>query len=301
MKEYIISDDTSAVTKALFGSEDLKANRTYAETVFMAVSRGIPPGVTPVLIPEAEATAWVNEQATDVLLDPNACVLTPDRFMLGEIFDPSRIRRIGMVRTTGGERMARQGYPSIEVQQVELSKWVAGRKVTFVDDGVFTGSTIQALVDMCRLAGVSSIEQVIGVIGNGQTTTVRGIPLSVMKQVTNLYDWVDMRDFGVFGGKMASRSKVGNVATSVPYIAPFSDGSGASLNRSESILEISNQLLAAQAVLVESYQPGLRIRDLLSRQFPFPNYAAGSIFVARDTLVLDYIDACRAHINIQIQ
>lgn len=295
-KEYIISDDTGAVTNSLFGMENIDANKRFIGRVFDSIRQAIPPNVVPILLDENETTKWIDDKVRSLLDDTNSCVITPDRFMLSS-FTPEQVKRLGMVRTAAGGRVPRQGYPALADQINGLSEWVDGRNVTIVDDGVFTGGTAKAVIEACRQAGVTNITQLLGIVGNGDQDMIEGIPLTVMKQAKDLYDWVDARDLWVVGGKNARRGKGGRAATSVPYSSPFSDGSGASLNMSPDLLNISEKLLEAQSVLIQEYDPAIRMRDVIAKKFPFPNTVAGSIPVGRDTRVVDYIDTCRSMIG----
>lgn len=83
------------------------------------------------------------------------------------------------------------------------------------------------------------------------------------------------------------------VTTSVPYIAPWSDGSAASLDRSPNFFKISKELLFAQKMLCSDYGlDRIDFREIIKRGFPLPTNLEKSISISINTDIGTYLDSC---------
>jgi hypothetical protein len=273
--DYIVTCDIESQAKALYGRSVPSANQEYWNKMCDVIGDAVSPCYSFVGIPENEINEKLNSELERLACD-GSLLLTPDRFLGQEIEKsyPNIFRRIGIVRSTNGEKVARQGYPSIQKQLVELRKWGEREKITLFDDGIFSGGTAEWVTDNLPTVDMQGI---VGFVGKGGQQTVRGVPITILQPFPNMGEWVDARDFGILGGKLSTASRANGVSTAAPYTAPFSDGSGASLP-SERLKELSRELLTAQKSWFRSYDQGLgkptTLKDVIQNGFPI----AGTVY-----------------------
>ncbi len=132
---------------------------------------------------------------------------------------------------------ARPGFLSFDEQINEIAERAAGRKVTIMEDGSFTGTTISDVIDRLNKRGVE-IELIV--LGFAFPDAVRQIrksydgKIEFMKPIDNYIDWMPDHDFFPFipncgrvigeireGKLTAKRHRTDNAYYAVPYIEPF--------------------------------------------------------------------------------
>lgn len=314
-EQYVITQDT----EGLFGQLDVKTgqdiefkknSKQYFDSLATILSQTLGPDVSLVKFYESEIEEALGSKVIPILQDdPNALCICLDRTLLNTVENDlllnSQFVRFGMCRTIDGKKEPRQGQKSFEEQCADLKKTypdIADKKVIVVDDGLFTGGTVKEFIDIARQNDVElRIEKIIGFIGNSAAESVNSIPTEIVKSVTNLYDWIDIRDFSVLGGKKYQSSKANNVTTAVPYIYPWSNGASASLNTAPGFFDASQEMIEAFVKLVREYETAngkrLRFRDLVKAGFPLPTNISKTLPISINVGVVEYLNRCRDMIN----
>jgi FMN phosphatase YigB (HAD superfamily) len=171
------------------------------------------------------------------------------------------------------------------------------RRVTIVDDGIFTGGTIKEFLKIARRNGIQlDVQRVIGFIGTGKSVDEKKPYRDILEPVLDLYEWIDARDFTPVGGTRFSQSRLNKVTTAIPYLFPWSDGGSASLDMEPAFFDISGKLISSFQELVREYEritgTQLTFRDVVKKGFPFPTDAAKKLPITLNTRVIDYLDMC---------
>ncbi|MEI7819206.1 MAG: phosphoribosyltransferase [bacterium] len=133
----------------------------------------------------------------------------------------------------------RPGAVSLTEQLEIIKSHAAGRSVVIVEDGIFSGTTVEYIVDKCRKAGIDVNRVIVGFrFASSQekidSLTEQGVEVSWVEEFGDLIDWVPDHDFlpmvpncgrilGVnpFGEPVPYYSLEG-AAYSMPYVFPFS-------------------------------------------------------------------------------
>lgn len=317
-QQYVITQDTVGLFRPIRPEYDLNSNETFqqaSQQYFEGISQTLQTA-----LPQTELCAFqedvINEElrlrATEFLSqNPNGLCICLDRFMLQEMEeDPAtqdRLVRIGVCRNTKSEKVARQGYPSLEDQITELVSRVNAAdpvNAIIIDDGLFTGGTVQEVIRLIQESGSAiQIERIIGYIGNGQSSaSIEGVDAEIVEKISKMYDWVDTRDFGPFGGKKKDAGSKNKATSAVPYIYPWSMGEGASLNMSPALFQLSREMIGSFQNLVEVYeeQTGgvpLTFLELVKSGFPLPTNMDKTVPISLFDRVNDYLDRCKSMIE----
>jgi len=249
---------------------------------------------------ESEINTQLNSAiAKEMTGNPKLTCVCLDRFLLKEIESqfPERFSRIGITREISGRKSARQGCSSPEKQFEQVAQRIGNSSIMIVDDGIFTGGTIEYSIDTLRKFGANGrIVKIVGFIGDGNLTNVKGVPVEIVSPTTALYEWVDIRDFSIFGGKKYESSKSNRVTSAVPYIFPWSDGGGASFDRLGCFFEISKEMIASFQGLVKGYEQSrgrqLVVQDLVRAGFPLPTNKDKNIPISLKMPVTVYLKDC---------
>lgn len=133
----------------------------------------------------------------------------------------------------------RPGYPSIDEQLRIIKAHANNRPVVIVEDGIFSGGTVEFVVDRCSEAGIEVNQVVVGFRFPSSQDRIdvlaeRGVEVSWLEEFGELLDWVPDHDFlpmvpncgrilGVapFDAPVPYYSHRG-MAYSMPYVHPFS-------------------------------------------------------------------------------
>ncbi len=221
-----------------------------------------------------------------------------DRFLLNkmEALYPDRFFRLQITRALSGGKTSRQGTPLLEIQFDNLVSFLGNRNLVLVDDGIFSGGSSNYVVNELDKRGVKKdrIIKFIGFIGNG--VRVEGAKTEIIRPIDNMYEWVDIRDFSVFGGKKFEASKKNNVATAVPYLYPWSDGGGASFDKLGNFFEISRGMIKSFAQLIGKVEretgKAFLIKDFIKAGFAIPTNTKRGIYITINTTILEYLNKC---------
>jgi len=311
---FVLTEDTSGILQtlqrrlALRPTRDLNANKSYfdksirvLERGFLAVSPNI--GITPFTEELIENT--LKSEIENVLeADPRTICLCFDRFLLDSTEEKfaDRFSRLQICRSVNATRVPRQDSKPLKEQITRIGEqWpdIGDRSVLLVDDGIFSGGTVDFVLQLLSAIGVEEKKvQVLGFIGNGaqQDLNKRGITTRVVQQIENLFDWVDLRDFGPFGGKLLKSGRGNRVTSAVPYLFPWSQGEGASLNMSGNLFETSREMIRNFKILFSEFETGVGKRllfsDLVRAGFPLPTDGKQTIEISLKQPVQDYLSQC---------
>lgn len=250
---------------------------------------------------ETDINAQLNSKVNQKLnANQNTVCLCLDRFLLSETEKQfsDRFLRISINRSVNGNKTSRQCNQSLEQQFQAAAEFIGKQNTVIVDDGIFTGGTVKFVIDSLKNNGINSnqITQIIGFVGDNQTSQVDGIPVDIIAGINNLFEWIDIRDFSLIGGKQLAASRKNNVTLAIPYLYPWSDGSGASFNRLGSFFEISRKMIQSFSRLIIKYQSifnqPLTIKNLLKAGFPIPTNQQKTIPITINTNVTEYLNNC---------
>lgn len=243
--------------------------------------------------------------------DPTALCICLDRFLLDTLEQDDtykeRFVRFGICRTSQGARVPRQTMPVFDDQIAGMhSRFpdIRERNVIVVDDGLFSGGTVQRVNELFSNNGDSLlISKIIGFIGNTDLVDETLLESAeVIQPEENLVDWVDIRDLSPFGGRMNNLSRTRQLSTSVPYLFPWSDGRGASLDMSPQFFDLSLGMIRSFRGLLTTYEQTarkgepLRIRNIVKAGYPFPTDLDKTIPISIYDTLTDYLARCESRI-----
>lgn len=301
-ENYILTQDTFSAVSKLTGGEIDRGLEKEIDLYFYVLSSWVKkayPDISVGTFFEKQIDESLTKRVTaEIEENPNILVVTLDRFLLREFEKsfPKNLFRLQITRSYSGEKTSRQNSPPLEKQFNELSIMSKGRQIIVVDDGIFTGGTLNYVFDELKKRGIRSdqIKKFIGFIGGGGK--IENTSVETIMPIPNLFEWIDIRDFGIFGGKKFEAGRGNYVSTSIPYLYPWSDGASASFDRLGNLFEISRGMIMAFGDLIQkiekSYGRKILIRDLLKAGFPIPTNKEKNIPVTLNTPVGDYLENC---------
>lgn len=315
---FILTEDTGSIKNLLLRptgnspsdetSQYLQATQNVLQNGYSAIS----PEIAVKTFREAEMESALTCAATSFLQqNPQAICVCLDRFLLTTIENDqtlkARFSRLQICRSVDGARVPRQLSPPLASQVERLKEKypdIADQKILIVDDGVFSGGTINSVLELLSKISVSANQvKVLGFIGDNAQKQLqeKGVETEIANEVPNLFDWVDLRDFGVFGGKLLAKSKSNRLTSAIPYLSPWSDGSGASLNQSGSLFTASQEIIGNQITLLKRWeeQTGrpLTFADAIRSGFPLPTDKNKTIPVSAKQRIVDYLETCQGVIK----
>lgn len=318
MKEiptYVITQDSKGIFERINKSKELsgeflEACNTYFESIREAID-GALPCVTVEQYQETEIQKQLtSETRQELQKNPTVYCICLDRYLLGDIENefPDRFFRFSITRTTQGKKVPRPGdrpFPQQIQDFVQKNPSYREKKAIIVDDGVFSGGTIRDTIGIFSSMGVElQIRSVIGFIGEDKEPSPQK---RIIRPFTNLYDWVDIRDFSPLGGKTQKTSRNYQVATAIPYLFPWSYGEDASFNSSPNLFILSTRMIQEFQTLVRQFESTeygkpLFFRDLIKSGFPLPIPSVNTpISVSINTRVADYLTQCIEYIAYEQQ
>jgi len=311
---YLLTYDTKRTLNRFFDLSNLDlsliADR-FNTSVTLAVQEAFGNSVPVVAIPE---DGFYNrmDQMLDLAVkkadEINGRAVMLDRFIF-PIFSPKdSFSDISVSRslTEDGQVIIKErpGDMPLEEQFTNLERDILAngleRKVIIVDDGLFDVECLEEYEDIFSKRGFEIAGYYVGVspYGDGDMDTkgtiIRsGRFVNDIVPVCNPKDWVCIRDDVWFGGKTTTDSKTGQLLT-VPYFAPFSDGSGASIPP-DKLINFSKSVLQANIELVSSLQIRIGIEltfsDVIAAGYGLPTSLTGEFRQAKpEEKVKDYLD-----------
>lgn len=310
-QQYVLTEDTTALFRTIdqnptVGSQAFQDMAgAYLQSLSDQINLAFDNQLNVQAYRETEIEQRLGNAVEKILTtDPNTVCVCLDRFLLSgleaeESQFKDRFMRFSIARTIDGQRVPRPGSLSFEDQMRTLKEFAQDKKIVLVDDGLFTGGTVNQFREFMNTCNVDSkITTVLAFMGPDTTfPTGEDEPeYIVLAPTPNLYDWIDTRDFSPLGGKRLAASRSNRIATATPYIAPWSEGESASLAFSPRLFDVSSQMIKQFQLLVQQYEQGsnkpLTFRDLLRAGYPLPTNAAKTIPVFRDDTVTEYLDRC---------
>jgi FMN phosphatase YigB (HAD superfamily) len=307
-QQFVLTEDTPGMLKKIFDpaiSTNVETNRYFANVSAILKSSLIENGIELADFSESEMDSALTKKVQTFLSENERGIcICLDRFLLDEIENDVKTKdafaRLSICRTVDGEKTSRQQSQPLD-QQIQSIRdrfdTISERPILLVDDGVFSGGTVLSIISKLSDIGISTKQcRILGFIGNGETEKLnaQGIQTEIVKSVPNLYDWVDLRDFSVFGGKQYTKSKDGMYSTSIPYLYPWSNGEGASLDMFGDVFEVSKKILNEQAslftALEEKTGKPVTMGMLAKSGFPFPTDKNFSIKVPMSMRATTYVE-----------
>lgn len=307
---YVITQDTRAlferINQAELPADFLVAIERYFDALQSIIGPSLDKNVALTAYKEADITKSVSDAVrAELRADPATYCICLDRFLLSDVATefPGRFFRFSVTRTIDGNKVPRSGDFGFTEQMKDLLQTIPevdSKQAILVDDGIFSGGTIQDTLQMFRSSGAPiKVKSVIGFIGsrdkqNGAT---------ILEPVENLYEWVDIRDFTPLGGKTVSIGRNNRVASAAPYLYPWSLGEGASFDRLPTLFAMSRGAMQAFQELVLSFEQQygrpLRFRELVKAGFTLPvsTVDKDGLIVSLNDRVVDYLNRCLQRIN----
>jgi FMN phosphatase YigB (HAD superfamily) len=304
--QYILTQDTQSMFAKL-NPEVARSNQftdaanQYLSTISDVLQMALGDEVEVKGYYDEEINRRLREKVQPFIDQENTLCICLDRYLLAELEQDEsyaeKFTRFSMSRSLDGQKVPRPSELPFEQQVAALTDAVEGKKVVVVDDGFFSGRTIKDFLDTFSRNGVNlNIERIIGFISNGaQVDESIAEKVEVLERISKLYDWIDIRDFSPMGGKIFESSCRNRVVTSVPYLYPWSEGAGASLNMSPKLFDISRKMITAFRTVIDSYESvgeSLTFRQLVKAGFSLPTDTSKRIPVSINDRVTDYLDRC---------
>ncbi|MFA6005401.1 MAG: HAD family hydrolase [Patescibacteria group bacterium] len=310
--KYILTDDSRALFSKLNGGEDIIEDRVFnqaASKYFAIINQQIEQAFDgPLKIvgeTERRIESRLQSRVRSILKsDQNVVCICLDRFLFAD-FDKDqtfadRFFRFSTCRTIDGRKEPRQGNPSFADQIQNLLRSIPdirNRKVVVVDDGLFSGGTINDFLMLLKSNGIEiNLEKIIGYMGPRSVMKASDRKTEILQPIDNLFEWVDVRDFSPLGGKKLNASANNMVTTSIPYLYPWSEGSAATLDMSPAFFDTSIAIMKGFRQLVVTYEllrnTKLRFRDLIKAGYPLPTDKEKTVPISINDTVTDYLDRC---------
>jgi guanylate kinase len=279
--------------------------------VTLAAQEAFDDSVPIVVIPEAKFYNKMDgmlDLAVKKAGEINGRVVMLDRFIF-PIFSPEdSFSNISVSRSVAPDGQViikeRPGDKSLDQQFDDLEKDILSnglqRKLVIVDDGLFDVECLEIYEEIFSKRGFEIAGYYVGVspYGDGDMDTkgtilCSGRFVNDLVLVRNPSDWVCFRDFIFYGGKTRVDSQTSELLT-VPYFAPFSDGSGASIPP-DRLIDFSKKTLRANIELVSNLQTAigkeLIFTDVITAGYGLPTSTTGEFRQAKpDEKVKDYLD-----------
>jgi len=264
-------------------------------------------GIPLVVIPEADfysqidllANIAINRSGKQTVLPVNL-----DRF-ISPSFEGNCVNlSVGRLITPEGEIIAeRYGDPPLS-QQLEALRAQGYKRVCIIDDGLFTPECL----DEYQKIFPPDIEidgYYVGISPYGEMMPTKEAIISSGKKITsafpckNMFDWVCGRDATVWGGINCRGDN--NELYTIPYFAPFSDGSGASIPP-DKLIPFSYRLLMANLSLIKLIQVSLG-KKITFADFQAAGYGilASTTTQIRPAIAEEYVDDYLTEAIIQLQ
>jgi hypothetical protein len=289
-QQYILTEDTNALAQTL--GANLSEN--FRSDYFLELQR-----IMNYTFPELAIRAIQEEEIEDYLqlevqkaIDENLFPICLDRFLLSQ--NPE-LARLSITRNLNGDKTPRFNQPSFKNQLTNLKQKVQERGICLIDDGSFSGGTYRFAQELLAQAGLKT-KKSVGYIKIGESSNIESALQIPENEIT---DWIDARDFSIFGGKLYTNPETKESYTK-PYFPPFSDGSGASLNslNSYQLLQVSSRLLDLNEELVQgvdkSRGDSLTLQEMLSLNFAIPRSEVDDTKISLDTKLIDFLrNECR--------
>lgn len=319
-RRYVLTQDTYDLFRQLDPSFTPETNQQFVQACEEYFSRMqsvlqevLGDGIEVVGFQAQEIERRLAERVTTLLLeDPTSICICLDRFLLSTLEDEPELRqrlvRISICRNVAGDNLPRPGMPNLADQIAAIYARfpdILHRNVILVDDGLFSGRTIKRLLELfSNNGGALTIRKIIGFIGNMSQLDPEMIKVAeILQPEESLIDWIDIRDLGPLGGRLADRSKAGRVATSVPYLFPWSDGSAASLQDRPDFFEVSLSLIREFKTLIQAYEQSaragkpLRVQDMVAAGFAIPTDIGKTIPISLKESLTEYLTWCEERIH----
>ncbi len=311
IKRYVLIEDIYSAFSHMRRRDSIKMSLgfkkisdEYGQTVKKILSKSLGKNFKVELYSTSEIDRIVTGAVTAALdQHKEAMCVCVDRSLLFELeFAPkykSRFFRFQICRTNNDVRVPRHNAPSFAKQIKILKKQIqknGTKEIIIVDTGIFSGRTIQILLDILERNKLSATTTHI-ITYLSRTKLKRkfnGIKATVLMKHKEIFEWVDLLDFTPLGGKILNKTHKNSVAEAVPYLFPWSNDEGASLHLQPRFLSTSKKLIEAFMSVVEyhdrhSKSGPIIIAHLLNGGFTAPNNKSRSIKYKKTTHLSKYL------------
>lgn len=324
-QKFVFTEDTPSLEKKLFRAlnRNLPQSRDGVDQYFSETEQTLGNACL-AISPEIKIQTFREEQIERDLsietnnflqANPSNLCLCLDRFLLGRFEEDKKLNnrffRLQICRSITGERVPRQSSPTLN-RQIELLKQkfpdINRQKILIVDDGVFSGGTINSVLSLLSTIGIFNSQiNVLGFIGNDTKNTLKdlGIDTQTINNYSkdSLFDWGDQRDISIFAGRLKNSNQDNSLTWSIPYLPPWNNGQDLSLNKSPLLFQASLQIINSQIGLLSFWEKQIEKRltftDSVKAGFPLPINIDGTIPVSRQDGMIDYLKICQMLIKKQ--
>ena len=220
-----------------------------------------------------------------------------------------RFFRFQICRTHNNVKVPRHNTPSFALQIKSLKnkmKKYGVKKLIIVDIGIFSGKTIQSLIELFNKAHIACpITHIVTYLCKPEIKEkFKNIKLITHVQYNDLYEWVDLHDFTPFGGKILLKSRISSQVEAVPCLFPWSDGRGASLHLEPNFFSISKKLIKSFSALVKHHdlqnpQNPMNMQSLINGGFSIPNNSRRAFSYTKNMRLTHYLNMCLDEITIE--
>lgn len=305
--KYIVTQDTLSLFERInrneLSGDFLVALNYYFDSIQRIISENFDQSIKVVGFKEEDISKKFTKELSQELLNDDVYCICLDRYLLADIEqkNPDRFFRFSITRTTDGGKRPRCGDPSFMDQLQQLKNKIPNlekMRAVIVDDGIFTGGTVREMVDLLNASGNKiNVKRIIGFIGSEDKNN----GIKILESIDNLFEWVDIRDFSPFAGKVFAANRNNRVATAIPYLFPWSYGEGASFDKSPNLLRISRNMILEFQKLVTSFEKNsgmkIRFRDLVKLGFTLPVSDKKTIPISINDTVTEYLNRCLEKID----
>lgn len=307
---YIVTQDTRSIFERINRGELSRGFLAAADYYFSSIQRIINENfdnsVKVIGYKENDISKRLGRAVFQELsANKNIYCICLDRYLLADIEKkfPDRFFRFSITRTADDRKSPRCGDPTFTEQIKDLKRKIpdlSKMQGIIADDGIFSGGTIRDMLNLFRSSGENiNIKRIIGFIGSEDKNN----GTKILEPVDNLFEWVDVRDYGPFSGKTVAAGRNNMVAAATPYLYPWSLGEGASFDKSPKLMIMSRAMILQFQKLVKTFEEKqygkrLRFRDLVKAGFTLPVATNKDVLpISINNYVIDYLDRCLEKIS----
>ncbi len=252
--------------------------KTYGEKLVRVLESALP-DTNIVVFPQEQVDTELSEAiAAELREDPDVKIVCLDRFLLCEEKD-FPIERLELCRAKDADGntqiIERPGSEPLQRQLATLKESLNGARALLVDDGVFTGTSMNTTLQLLNEYAIP-VKKVLCFLRNpmAKNTNINSVTISACKEMSSLKDWLDMRDFLTFCGRTRTPTSGAPYALTQYYLAPSDDGKKASLDTlsPEDFRRVSSEILGLEQTLLAEVEERLlktrlTVEDILRSGF----------------------------------
>jgi FMN phosphatase YigB (HAD superfamily) len=295
-KKYYVTQDTPAVLRRLLtvitGSKTDEAQEKAMQSIaddykkkVIEILQKYDPDRDVVYFDESLINRELEELVTECLREQSdSKVICMDRFLLTEPNSPNGILRFEMTRLANGEKGPRPGSMDLDAQLDLLLEQCGSSPVVIVDDGFYTGGTIQFAVKLMIEKGINVTNVVcFGRNPEKPLPVIDGVSMNWRIEMKEIADWFDERDLKTFFGRTQPKDPSLPYDTTLYYLSPTNASKNIFSFDGEDVNEkmrapLSQELLDEEYILLTRFERELiggtrvRIQDILDSGYAVPDF-----------------------------